>query len=64
MKLKLKLKKKREEWVEWLMAGDPVNGKINFKFEGIIRHALEEFSNESMELCQKENNSAPMEEKQ
>ncbi len=56
MKLKLKLKKKREEWVEWLMAGDPVNGRIDPKFEGIIRYALEEFSEESMELFAKERN--------
>lgn len=49
MKLKTKLKRKRKEWMSWLFDNtDPVNGNINNKFEGIINHALEEHSNESI----------------
>ena len=47
MKISTKLKRKREEWVRWLLQGDDVNGKIDSKFEGIILHALEEHSEET-----------------
>ncbi len=54
MKFKTKLKKKRLEWIPWLFQGDEVNGSIPSKFEGIIKHALEEHSNETLEEVCKE----------
>lgn len=49
MKLKTKLNKLRKGWVNWLLYGDEVNGKIEDKFEGIIGHSLEEHSLETIE---------------
>lgn len=53
MKYKTKWNKLRKEWVDWLLYGDEVNGRIDDKFEGIINHALKEYSLETIKKWKK-----------
>ncbi len=53
MKLETKLKNSRKEWIHWLLNGDEVNGSIDPKFEGIINHALEDHSFETIKEIKK-----------